>query len=62
MPRRRDVRDIVERTVDGRPVDRSCEDSSNATYARKLRGALMLIVGDLDINVDIDHAGCERSE
>ena len=48
--------------MDGRPVDRSCEDASNATYARKLRGALMLIVGDLDINVDIDHAGCERSE
>ncbi|KAL1875243.1 hypothetical protein Daus18300_003314 [Diaporthe australafricana] len=36
----------------GYPVDKSYEDSSNVVHARKLRGALMLIVGELDDNVD----------
>ena len=49
---RRDGRDIVERTVDSRPIDRSYKATSNVTHARKLSGALVLIVGDLDINID----------
>ncbi len=36
----------------GWPVDQSYEDSSNVVHARKLRGALMLIVGELDSNID----------
>ncbi|KAL0933258.1 peptidase s9b dipeptidylpeptidase iv domain protein [Colletotrichum truncatum] len=36
----------------GYPVDKSYEDSSNVVHANKLQGALMLIVGDLDDNVD----------
>ncbi|KAA6410286.1 MAG: peptidase s9b dipeptidylpeptidase iv domain [Lasallia pustulata] len=36
----------------GWPVDQSYEDSSNVLHAGKLRGALMLIVGELDTNVD----------
>lgn len=36
----------------GYPVDKSYEDSSNVVHASKLRGALMLIVGELDDNVD----------
>jgi dipeptidyl aminopeptidase/acylaminoacyl peptidase len=36
----------------GYPVDKSYEDSSNVVHAAKLQGALMLIVGDLDDNVD----------
>ena len=36
----------------GWPVDQSYEDSSNVVHAGNLRGALMLIVGELDINVD----------
>ncbi|KAF9869583.1 hypothetical protein CkaCkLH20_12976 [Colletotrichum karsti] len=36
----------------GYPVDKSYEDSSNVVHADKLRGALMLIVGELDDNVD----------
>ena len=51
MPRR-DGRDIVKRTMGSWPVDRSYKAASNATHARKLRGALVLIVGDLDINID----------
>jgi dipeptidyl-peptidase 4 len=36
----------------GYPIDKSYEDSSNVVHADKLQGALMLIVGDLDDNVD----------
>ncbi|KAI8307796.1 hypothetical protein K4K61_003184 [Colletotrichum sp. SAR11_59] len=36
----------------GFPVDKSYEDSSNVVHAEKLQGALMLIVGELDDNVD----------
>lgn len=36
----------------GWPVDQSYEDSSNVVHAGKLTGALMLIVGELDTNVD----------
>ncbi|TEA12310.1 Dipeptidyl aminopeptidase 4 [Colletotrichum sidae] len=36
----------------GYPVDESYEDSSNVVHADKLEGALMLIVGELDNNVD----------
>ena len=36
----------------GWPVDQSYEDSSNVVHAGKLTGALMLIVGELDDNVD----------
>lgn len=36
----------------GHPVDKSYEDSSNVVHANKLKGALMLIVGELDDNVD----------
>ena len=36
----------------GWPVDRSYEDSSNVVHAKRLAGALMLIVGELDDNVD----------
>ncbi|RGP70176.1 prolyl tripeptidyl peptidase [Fusarium longipes] len=36
----------------GYPVDEAYEKSSNITHASKLKGALMLIVGDLDRNVD----------
>ncbi|KAF2419883.1 hypothetical protein EJ08DRAFT_653961 [Tothia fuscella] len=36
----------------GWPVDKSYEDSSNVVHAEKLKGALMLIVGELDTNVD----------
>lgn len=36
----------------GYPVDKPYEDSSNVVHAAKLKGALMLIVGDLDDNVD----------
>jgi dipeptidyl aminopeptidase/acylaminoacyl peptidase len=36
----------------GWPVDAAYEQSSNAVHAAKLRGALLLIVGELDTNVD----------
>ncbi|MCJ1390775.1 hypothetical protein MMC18_003636 [Xylographa bjoerkii] len=36
----------------GWPVDQCYEDSSNVVHAGKLKGALMLIVGELDSNVD----------
>jgi dipeptidyl aminopeptidase/acylaminoacyl peptidase len=36
----------------GYPVDEAYEKSSNITHASKLKGALMLIVGELDENVD----------
>ncbi|KAJ3527024.1 hypothetical protein NM208_g10912 [Fusarium decemcellulare] len=36
----------------GYPVDEAYEQSSNMTHASKLKGALMLIVGELDKNVD----------
>lgn len=36
----------------GYPVDEAYEKSSNITHASKLKGPLMLIVGDLDKNVD----------
>ncbi|KAF4446386.1 hypothetical protein F53441_9954 [Fusarium austroafricanum] len=36
----------------GYPVDESYEKTSNITHAKKLKGPLMLIVGDLDDNVD----------
>lgn len=36
----------------GYPVDQSYEDSSNVVHAGRLEGALMLIVGELDENVD----------
>lgn len=36
----------------GYPVDASYEESSNITHAHKLGGALMLVVGELDSNVD----------
>ena len=36
----------------GWPVDSSYENSSNITHAHKLDGALMLVVGGLDDNVD----------
>ncbi|KAL7914401.1 Alpha/Beta hydrolase protein [Trichoderma velutinum] len=36
----------------GWPVDKSYEDASNVFNAEKLKGNLMLIVGDLDDNVD----------
>ena len=36
----------------GWPVDKSYEDSSNVVHAANLKGALMLIVGELDTNVD----------
>jgi dipeptidyl-peptidase 4 len=36
----------------GWPVDQSYQDSSNVVHAGQLRGALMLIVGELDDNVD----------
>jgi len=36
----------------GYPVDESYRNSSNVYHAAKLRGALMLIVGELDRNVD----------
>lgn len=36
----------------GYPVDEAYEKSSNITHASKLKGPLMLIVGDLDDNVD----------
>jgi dipeptidyl-peptidase 4 len=36
----------------GWPVDQSYQDSSNVVHAGKLTGALMLIVGELDTNVD----------
>ena len=36
----------------GYPVDESYADSSNIVHANKLKGALMLSVGELDTNVD----------
>jgi dipeptidyl aminopeptidase/acylaminoacyl peptidase len=36
----------------GWPVDESYAENSNATHAAKLKGKLMLIVGELDTNVD----------
>ena len=36
----------------GWPVDQSYEDCSNVEHAKNLKGALMLIVGELDTNVD----------
>jgi hypothetical protein len=36
----------------GYPLDKSYEDSSNMVHAKNLKGALMLIVGELDTNVD----------
>lgn len=36
----------------GWPVDKSYEDSSNVVHAGNLRGALQLVVGELDTNVD----------
>jgi dipeptidyl aminopeptidase/acylaminoacyl peptidase len=36
----------------GYPVDKSYEESSNVVHAGKLKGALMLIVGELNDNVD----------
>jgi dipeptidyl-peptidase-4 len=36
----------------GWPVDASYEESSNVVHARKLKGALMLCLGELDENVD----------
>ena len=36
----------------GWPVDQAYEDSSNVVHAHRLKGALMLIVGELDTNVD----------
>ncbi|KAG8666338.1 hypothetical protein FPOAC2_11447 [Fusarium poae] len=36
----------------GYPVDEAYEKSSNITHASKLKGPLMLIVGDVDKNVD----------
>jgi dipeptidyl aminopeptidase/acylaminoacyl peptidase len=36
----------------GYPIDKSYEDSSNVVHAKNLTGALMLIVGELDTNVD----------
>jgi len=36
----------------GYPVDKSYEDSSNVVNAGKLKGSLMLSVGELDTNVD----------
>ncbi|KAM6539538.1 hypothetical protein FALCPG4_001334 [Fusarium falciforme] len=36
----------------GYPVDEAYAESSNATHVAKLRGALILIVGELDDNVD----------
>ncbi|KAJ3540661.1 hypothetical protein NM208_g4963 [Fusarium decemcellulare] len=36
----------------GHPVDESYAECSNVTHATKLKGALMLIVGGLDTNVD----------
>lgn len=36
----------------GYPIDESYTESSNVTHAGKLNGALMLIVGELDDNVD----------
>ena len=36
----------------GWPVDQSYEDSSNVAHAKNLKGALMLIAGELDDNVD----------
>lgn len=33
-------------------MDQSYQDSSNVVHAEKLTGALMLIVGELDTNVD----------
>lgn len=53
----------------GWPVDESYARNSNVTHAAKLRGRLMLIVGELDQNVDpastyqvvgaLQQAGCE---
>lgn len=36
----------------GWPIDQSYEDSSNVVHAGKLKGALMLMVDELDYNVD----------
>ncbi|KAM0447061.1 hypothetical protein ACHAQK_000604 [Fusarium lateritium] len=36
----------------GYPVDEAYEEAANITHAAKLKGPLMLIVGDLDDNVD----------
>jgi len=36
----------------GFPVDSSYQDSSNITHAHKLGGALMLVVGEMDIDVE----------
>lgn len=36
----------------GYPIDSSYVDCSNVTHAHKLKGALMLVVGELDDNVD----------
>ncbi len=36
----------------GGPVDSSYVESSNVTNAHKLQGALMLVVGEMDDNVD----------
>ena len=36
----------------GYPVDSSYVESSNVTHAHKLQGALMLVVGEMDDNVD----------
>jgi dipeptidyl aminopeptidase/acylaminoacyl peptidase len=36
----------------GWPVDKSYEESSNRANAHRLKGRLMLIVGELDQNVD----------
>ena len=36
----------------GWPVDESYERNSNVTHVAKLKGNLMLIVGELDTNVD----------
>jgi len=36
----------------GYPVDKSYEDSSNVVNAARLKGKLMLTVGELDTNVD----------
>jgi dipeptidyl aminopeptidase/acylaminoacyl peptidase len=36
----------------GYPVDEAYEKASNITHAKKLKGPLMLIAGDMDDNVD----------
>ncbi len=42
---------MVERTMDGMSIGKHYEEQSNVTNAYKLKGDLLLIVGEADTNV-----------